>query len=120
MALKISMLSDVDKCRAKQLICWFKMWKKQGKPAITPEELVIRLRETFGWQYTMYSFPTLINYIRTELNECIALSNDGLFYAETKKEKAEFLKYHESLMYEDFKVLIWIKKIVTESPDSGS
>ena len=103
-------LSELDKTRAKQLASWFKEWKRQGRKPMTQSELIKKLKDTVKWEYTRHSFPALINYIRMELNICIASSNEGLYYAETEKEKREFLEYYESLIAERLRVLNWIKK----------
>lgn len=103
-------LSDRDKERAKQLAAWFKEWKRQGRKPMTQAELISKLKSTVGWDYTRHSFPALINYIRMELNICIASSNEGLYYAETIEEKQEFYKYYKSLVLERMRVLNWIEK----------
>jgi hypothetical protein len=109
-----STLSQEDKARSLQLCSWFKSWKKQGRKPITQAELIKKLKETVGWDYTTHSFPALINYARMELNEWIVSCNDGLFYAETEQEKKEFLEYYESLIGERLRVLNWIKKKLSE------
>jgi hypothetical protein len=101
-------LSQEDKDRALQLCSWFKSWKKQGRKPITQAELIKKLKETVQWNYTTHSFPALVNYMRMELNCCIASCNEGLYFAETIEEKKEFREYYKGLIAERLRVMQWI------------
>lgn len=102
-------LKDEDIQKAKDLVYWFKIWKQQGRLPMTQAYLIERLKETKGWDYTLHSFPSLINYMRHELDEWIISSNSGLDYAVTDKEKKDFIEYQEMLIMPRLKTLNWAK-----------